>query len=98
MPEPAWPFDEPRNVGVYTTRGLLHDGRPLVYVSHDADGDWQFHCEAADDDEGMLVSLANVVRRWPEVAELADLPRGWVASRESPAQEWRRSPHPERPA
>jgi hypothetical protein len=70
-------------------------------VSHDLDGDWQFlHDEDGDDSELrdeedlMLVHFQLIVDRFPEVEQLADLPIGWMASRETGKEPWLREPQP----
>ncbi|HEV8574994.1 MAG TPA: hypothetical protein VGR43_09835 [Dehalococcoidia bacterium] len=74
------------NLGVYSTRRLMEQDYPLLLVTHDADGDWQFLCGTTND--SVLVCLEDVVERFPEVAALADLPLGWRAWRSSPEDGW----------
>lgn len=90
----AWPFDDPENVAVFTTRQVMRDGRPILWVSHDAeDGAWQFHSgEAVEVADAMLVSLRSVFRLDPSIGELADLPLVWKAWRTAPGDPWRRQP------
>ena len=99
----AWHFLDSPDTGVYTTRQVYVEGQPLSLVSHDLDGDWQFlHDEDAADEEAelrdpddlMLVHFRHVVDRFPEVEQLADLPIGWFAWRESADQVWVREPQP----
>lgn len=43
----TWPFADPWNVAVFTTRQIVRDGEPILHVSHDwDDGAWQFHTGA----------------------------------------------------
>jgi len=86
----GWPFDEPENVAVMTVRQVAHDGHPILLASRDADdGMWQFltggSVEMAD---AMIVSLGYVYNMDQTIAELADLPLGWQATRESIELEW----------
>jgi|SRR5215468_157920 len=86
-----WIFDEPRNLGVYTTIRVLHENHPILLVSHDEDGDWQFLCGTTNDsDHGRLVCLNDMVKLDPSVNDIADLPLGWRAWRENVGAEWRR--------
>ncbi|WP_259392094.1 hypothetical protein [Paenibacillus thiaminolyticus] len=87
-----WPFADERHTAVLTTLRVLARRHPVVYVTHDAeDGMWQFHDgEAVSVEEGRIVSLQEMMRLDPSVAELADLPLGWVAWRNSAADEWHR--------
>jgi hypothetical protein len=98
----AWKFSDSRDSGVYATRQVYVEGELLSLVSHDEDGDWQFlHDEEADEegelretDDLMLVHFQHIVDRFPEVEQLADLPIGWIASREAAEQPWVREPRP----
>lgn len=91
---PEWVFADPPNVATYTTRKVLDDGHPILLVTHDEDdGAWQFLCgttnEAAD---ARIVGLDTIVQKDPSVIELADLPLGWRAWRDSPRGPWHRAP------
>src|SRR5687767_13164836 len=92
-----WLFDEAKNAAVITTRQIVNGGQPILFVSHDVDdGSWQFLAggtpSAAD---AMLVALHEIVELDPSVRELADLPCGWIAERESLEAPWKRSPYEE---
>jgi hypothetical protein len=95
MTAAVWKFTDPPNVAVFTTRQVIHEGVPVVYVSHDSDdGAWQFHCGVpTTPDDAMVVSLKNMLDKDPTLAALADLPLGWIAERTDPASEWKRSRH-----
>jgi hypothetical protein len=89
-----WPFDEPENILAFTSRDVVDLGKWIHYVSHDEDdGAWKFHSiggapKAKSD--ARLVLLKNIVERDPTVAELADLPCGWIAWRDTEEAEWQR--------
>ncbi len=88
----AWPFQDAKNTAVITTRQVIEDDHPILLVSHDEDGDWQFLCGTTDEpDDGRLVSLSFVVEQFASVTELADLPTGWQAHRDTPEQPWQRA-------
>jgi hypothetical protein len=91
-----WPFEDPPNVITITTRQVLEEGHPILLVCHDEeDGCWQVLCGTTDDPaDGRVVGLDCMVARDPSVAELADLPLGWRAWRESPDAPWQREPRP----
>jgi hypothetical protein len=81
-------FYEERNLGVYTTQQVL-EGKPILYVYHNEDGDWQFHSE--DDpntEEGKLVALEQITRIDPSVNAVYYLPYGGKAWRESADDTW----------
>ena len=87
-----WPFDDPENVATLTVRQVIASGQPILLVSHDAeDGMWQFLTgESAEMADAMIVSLREVYRIDPSIAELADLPIGWKANRPAAGKPWQR--------
>lgn len=65
------------------------DKQPIVYVAHDLDGYWQFHCATeVTTNEGILVGLAEIYRQDKTIGKLADLQPGQYATRENPQSEW----------
>ena len=86
-------FSEDPSLGVIVTAPVLQ-GAPILMVSHDADdGGWQFLCGTTDDPEdGRIVHLADVVAMDPTVAEVSDIPLGWLAFRSAVDEEWTREP------
>ena len=84
-----WPFEDPENTAVFTTRQVL-EGAPIVRVSHDEDdGAWQFHTEAPPrETDARLIALSEAVELDPSLLELAGLPVGWVATRAAPGAPW----------
>jgi hypothetical protein len=80
-------------VATFTVRQIMHDHEPILLVRHDEDdGAWQF-LPASDVSmsDALLVSLESVVKLDPTVAELADLPTGWQATRAHPGAPWVRT-------
>ena len=79
-----------------TTRQVMREGWPILLVTHDADdGGWQFvngHGDTEDTGSAMVVAAANVAALDASLGELASLPLGWRAWRESVDQPWRREP------
>jgi hypothetical protein len=91
--ESDWPFGDPIKTLAYTTTRVLRDGYPVLLVSHDHDGDWQFLCDTTNRVEDCLVvCLGCAFQRDQSVRPLADLPTGWQARRESIAGSWERYP------
>jgi hypothetical protein len=65
---------------VFTTKQVIEDGYPILLVTHDEDGDWQFRCGTTNGSEdARLVCLQEIVESHPSVAELVDLPMRWQA-------------------
>ena len=87
-----WPFDDPRNAATITTRRIIHQGRPILLVTHHAeDGAWTFmDGETFEEEQALVIGLANMIARDPSLADLADLPLGWQAWRAGPREPWQR--------
>jgi len=85
-----FPFDENPNVAILTCFCVLHEGRPILYVSHDLDdGMWQFLCgQVHTEDAGMTVSLFEIYELDNSVAALAGLPLGCEAKRQFVGDKW----------
>jgi hypothetical protein len=98
----AWNFADSPDTGVYTTRQVFVEGDLLSLVSHDLDGDWQFLHDEEGDEEGelrseddlMFVRFREIVDRFPEVEQLADLPIEWMATRKADGEPWVRERQP----
>jgi hypothetical protein len=89
----VWPFSYPQDHRVFTTRFVLEEGLPILLVSHDPDGEWEFLCATTDDPkDAREVSLAFIVDADERLAEVADLPVGWRAFRDSPQSPWLQRP------
>ena len=93
MPHAPWPFAEPKNVAVLTTRSVVEVTAPILHVTHDEDdGMWQFHSSHdVSPEQAMIVALSEVFSLDPSIAELANLPLGAKADRESSAKPWTKS-------
>ncbi len=90
-----WPFSDPMDVAVITVRQIWPGMAPILFVSHDAvDGGWQFlpGTEVSEQD-AMVLLLSEIVDLDETIRELADLPLGWIAERQSRHSEWRRAPY-----
>ncbi len=64
--------------------------KPITRVVHDAsDHGWQFLSDdGANMDDAMLVGLKEIVAHDNTVLEVADLPPGWIATRERVGSPW----------
>ena len=86
-----WPFDQPRNCAVFTTRQILEGAEPILHVAHDShDCGWQFLGRQAREEDAKVIALHEAVELDPSILQLADLPPGWRAVRDSAALPWRR--------
>lgn len=88
-----WPFEDPKDTATLTTRHVNNGTHPILLVTHDEDGDWQFLCGTTNSpDDAVVICLADISKAHPSVNELHDLPRNWMAERESETHPWKRSP------
>ena len=92
----VFPFDEPRNVAVFTTTRVLNEGYPILLVDHDEeDGSWSFLCGTTNATEHLkIVALSEIFDMDTSIGDLADLPAGWRAWRAEWRGEWHREQHP----
>lgn len=88
-----WPFDDPRDYACLSLKSILEDGEPILLVSHDTDGTWQFLTgQDVKMPDARVVGLGEVYELDPSVGALADLPVDWEAWRETPDADWHREP------
>lgn len=91
-----WKFPDDPHAKAFLSETVHKGTEPITYVSHDAsDGAWQFLGDSMSDGGGPVVScLHHPIDRDPSLAELADLPLGWVAERARVGEPWARKKHP----
>jgi len=91
----AWPFSEATNTITYCTAKVARERFPVLQVSHDWDGDWQF-LDATSEQPGecVLLCLGCVFERDSSLSQIADLPVGWSAWRSSLGAHWVREENP----
>ncbi len=88
----TWNFAQPRNLAVITVARVVAGDSPVLHVSHDQDdGGWQFlDGSAFAEIDARVVGLGRMVDNDPTLAELADLPEGFVATRDCAGGKWLR--------
>jgi hypothetical protein len=90
----GWPFQDPPGTATVTTKHVTQHRRPILYASHEVDEDgeatWQFHhdVEQFKMEDAQLVRLDTIIKIDPSVAELANLPVGHSAARNSREEPW----------
>jgi hypothetical protein len=88
-----WPFEDPPDDRVYTTRFVLDKDYPILVVSHDPDGKWEFLCGTTDKPkDAREILLGEVLDLDERIREVADLPVGWRAFRSAPDAPWMQQP------
>ena len=77
--------EESLTKAVFTTVYVIENNSPIVYVSHDMDGDWQFFGpeENVEMDKSRVVLLGEIIDMDSSLKELLDLPMGTAAYRQS---------------
>lgn len=85
-----FPFNDAPNTAAITCSHVAEGHKPILYVSHDEeDGMWQFLCgKQHEESEARIVSLYSIFMLDHSIAELAGMPYGYVAERESKETEW----------
>ena len=85
-------FSEPENIGVFVCDNVRLRGKPILLVSHDEAGDWQFLCggrhNEGSNDDVEFVCLREVVDRDQSLNELAGLCLCGEAERTRPGDPW----------
>jgi hypothetical protein len=92
-------FALPRNTAVFVCE-RIKKGAPVLHVSHDSDGEWQFLCGGDQHAEGQsdgpsVACLECVAADDPTLNELSDLCGDWSAERDRIGHPWRRHDHGE---
>ncbi|MBV9789536.1 MAG: hypothetical protein JOZ51_15225 [Chloroflexi bacterium] len=79
---------------VITSRGVLRDGKPILFADRMIeDGSWiLLDADLIDAEDELAATLDEIMRHDPAVGELADLPLGWQARRQSSDAPWIRYP------
>jgi hypothetical protein len=87
-----WPFDQASDVAAITTRQVLENHLPILRVTHYADDhSWAFVCGTTDDEkDGRVISMSEALELDSTLREVADLPPGWTAWRETSKDVWHR--------
>ena len=93
MKKHEWPFSQPRNCAVISLREIVFEGKPILYLTHDKDDEgWQFLTrEPVSKEDAVVVTLEEIVQLDPSILKLADLPPGWMATRQTASAAWERS-------
>jgi hypothetical protein len=85
--------DRKRVFGARACAHVLEQGRPILLLSRETDGEVLAVCGGEDDtpESTRSIPLDRLLNLDGSLADLADMPDGWAAFREAPDQEWARS-------
>lgn len=82
-------FKESKNQAVFTCLHIIEENKPILYVKHDDDGDWQFLCGGNHiTEDARIIALQEIIDIDPSVSEVSNLKCGQTAVRESEESEW----------
>ncbi len=75
---------------VYICPHVFEETMPVLLVSHEEDGDWQFVCGGLHDEEELpkVVGIGHLLKRDPTLIELAGLQPGYEAERAAVTDQW----------
>ena len=69
-----FPFADDLRTACFTCFHVLEEDKPILYVSHDEDGYWQFLCgKEHHQEEARIVSLVTILSIDESVGNLANL-------------------------
>lgn len=84
-----FPFAESPNTACFTCCHVLNENKPILYVSHDDDGYWQFLCgENHKEEDARIVSLATILEIDETMRDLAELNYGAYAEAKDETSDW----------
>lgn len=73
----------------FTCSHVLEEHKPILYVKHDEDGDWQFLCgDNHSTEEGRIIDFDEAVDLDPTIYKVCNLKCGQTAVRASKDSEW----------
>ena len=82
-------FTDDPNTACFSCVHVLEEGKPILSVTHDHDGGWQFLCgQEHDEEEAKIISLKQATEIEPSVNGLYAMPTGVGAERASTGADW----------
>ena len=83
-------FKESKHQAVFTCVHITEEGKPILHVKHDDDGDWQFLCGGSHlAEDARIIALQEMINIDPSVNKVSNLRCGQTAVRESEESEWK---------
>lgn len=86
----TYKFQDPENTACFVCAHVLSKQRPILHVTHEEDGFWQFLCGQNDHDESnaKLISLKGATKIDNTINDLYEMPLGVGAERKSINDIW----------
>ena len=86
-------FKEPLNMAVFTTKFVVIDKKDVTIVRHEhEDGAWTFFSNDKYDnyeEVAKIVGLGEIIKIDSTILQIADMPKGFYAQRNSKQDEWK---------
>jgi len=77
------------NQAVFTSKHVIENGSLITHVSHDPEGDWQFHSEEdISEEDARIVGLGEIIEIDESVKGVLDMPIGCSATRNNRDENW----------
>ncbi|ENH0543843.1 hypothetical protein ABVS17_004569 [Vibrio parahaemolyticus] len=85
-----WSFDQDKNVAALITKQVVEQGLPILQVIHYSDDhSWAFMCgTTSNPSDTLVVSMEQAVSFDISLYEIATMPPGCIASRNSVEESW----------
>ncbi|EGR0804840.1 hypothetical protein ACA877_004673 [Vibrio alginolyticus] len=85
-----WNFDQDKNVAALITKQVVEQGLPILQVIHYSDEhSWAFMCgTTSNPSDTLVVSMEQAVSFDVSLYEIATMPPGCIASRNSVEEGW----------
>lgn len=86
----TWNFDQDKNVAALITTQVVEQGLPILQVIHYSDDhSWAFMCgTTSNPSDTLVVSMEQAVSFDVSLYEIAAMPPGCIASRNSVEEDW----------
>lgn len=83
-------FRDSEDKAVFTCHHVTNKKRPILFVTHDNNEDWQFLCGQNDhiEESAKIISMKNAVELDNTLNELFDMPIGVGAERNGVGEKW----------
>ncbi|WP_282124785.1 hypothetical protein [Algibacter mikhailovii] len=83
-------FSDAEDKAVFTCNHVTDEKSPILYATHDIDGDWQFLCGQNNhaEEKAKIISLKNAVELDNTLNELFEMPIGVGAERNGIGEKW----------
>lgn len=85
----GFPFSDAPDTACITCCHVLNNEKPILYVSHDEDGCWQFLCNGDHTEaDARVVSLNDILEIDKSISDLAKMDYGCYAEAEDETSNW----------